>query len=988
MTVPVPSTRPPKPSSTSQTDQQSIQNDSHPLLFVEQLDKRRNRRLACGFFLKFVCPLLALFILCLNNIYGPEAYHIRIHIAWPSFSWLSMMKKWEAIHGPYVREYFYAEQYEKYLLPEAFPYDPEMTQSLPNPPPASAEACSAVKDLRFDCFPQGIVSQAECVNRGCCYQASTGPIPSCFYPAGYASYNYSNVVFSDDNITAELTASFKSPYPKQYVKVHLSIVYLRPNVLGVLYSPKKLSFEDMERPFLRNRKPIFGATGKPLSYKVELSGNQPGFKIIRKSNGRVLFDTTLSGTLFSEQFAQLSTVLPSKYIYGLESRANSFPLDTNWNTITLFNHDIPPTKKNGYGSYPSYLCLEGDGKAHMVDFMTEVATDFRLQPNGLTVRSIAGLLGFTVSIGDSPEDMYKARKDIFVPPQIPPFWSLGFHFSRFGYQDTEDMKKTWNRFKNAKIPLDTLWTDIDYMNNRNDFTLSPYFEDLPAFVKELHDKEGMHYVLIVDPGISGSEPAGTYPPYDKGLELDIFIKDSTGKKPLIGKVWNSKSTVFPDFGHPKTLEYWMNLIENFHNQLPFDGIWLDMNEPSNFVNGSMTGCPQNDLENPPYLPGVDGGALNYHTLCMSAKQFPRHHYYEHNSYALGEAVATSFALTQLRQERSFIISRAGQTFSPPFSGIWTGDVFSTWDDMKQSVRDVITFNLLGQPMVGADICGFNGNTSKTLCTRWHQLGAFYPFSRNHNSDDAIDQDAVALGIENPVRSVLNIRYSLLPYLYSLFFENQKSGLPVVRPVFYQWPGNVESYTVDNMFFWGDAILVIPNLEESRSYVKAFIGDQGPWYNFTSLEQFPVTGDVVVVGSNIDKIAIFLRGGHIVPLFNVNGAVTTTQLRKAGSLTIAVPLDSTQKATGIFYWDDGVSVEPKFSFGHFGASKGSLVSHMYVTDYKDNLKIDFVKVTGVSSPVSNVTLNSKPHPFTYDSETKILIVEPKVSIYENITLLWS
>uniref|UniRef100_A0A146LXI0 Lysosomal alpha-glucosidase n=2 Tax=Lygus hesperus TaxID=30085 RepID=A0A146LXI0_LYGHE len=987
MTVPVPSSRPPKPSSSPQaSDSQSIQNDSHPLLFVEQPRKGRNRRLACGFFLKFVCPLLALFVLCLNNFYGPDAYHIRLHVTWPSFSWWTMMKKWEAIHGPYVREYFYAEQYGKYLMPEALPFDP--SQDLPNPHPPSADACAAIKELRFDCFPQGTVSQTECVNRGCCYQESTGPIPSCFYPAGYASYNYTNILFNDDNITAELTASFKSPYPKQYAKVYLSIVYLRPDVVGITYSPTKLKFEDMKRPFLRNRPPQFGANGKSLSYKVDISPDRPGFRIIRNSNGRVLFDTTTSGTLFSEQFAQLSTVLPSKYIYGLESRANSFPLDTNWNTITLFNHDIPPTKKNGYGSYPSYLCMEGDGKAHMVDFMTEVATDFRLQPNGLTVRTISGVLGLTISIGDSPEAMYKARKDVFIPPPLPPFWSLGFHFSRFGYKDTQDMKNTWTRLKNAKIPLDTLWTDIDYMNNRNDFTLSPYFEDLPQFVKELHDKEGMHYVLIIDPGVSGSEPAGTYPPYDRGLKADVFIKDSSGKKPLIGKVWNSKSTVFPDFGHPKSLEYWMNLIEDFHNQLEFDGIWLDMNEPSNFVNGSITGCPQNDLENPPYLPGVDGGALNYHTLCMSAKQFPRHHYYEHNSYALGEAVATSFALTQLRQERSFVISRAGQTFSPAFSGMWTGDVSSTWDDLKQSVRDIMTFNLLGQPMVGADICGFNGNTSKNLCLRWHQLGAFYPFSRNHNTDDAIDQDAVALGIEEPVRSALNIRYALLPYLYTLFFANQQSGLPVVRPSFYEFPELLDSYTVDQQFFWGDSILIIPALEETRSYVKAYIGDQGPWYNFTSLERLPVSGSVVVVGTPLDRIAVFLRGGYIVPTFNVNGAVTTQQLREAGSLSIIVPLNDTQQATGIFYWDDGRSVDPKFSFGHFVASKGALLSHMYSTNYKDNLRIDSVKVFSVDSPVSNVTLNSKPHPFSYDAATKILIVEPKLSVYENITLLWS
>lgn len=223
---------------------------------------------------------------------------------------------------------------------------------------------------------------------------------------------------------------------------------------------------------------------------------------------------------------------------------------------------------------------------------------------------------------------------------MPPLWGLGFHLCRWGYKTVNRTRYIMERNINAGIPLDVQWNDIDYMIKNNGFTYDKVnFKELPQFVEELHDR-GMHYVPIIDPGVSGSEPAGSYPPYDRGIEMGIFVMNDSSL-PFIGKVWNAESTVWPDFTNPKTLDYWAEMFRSLHNSFAFDGAWIDMNEPSNFLSGSTTGCPNSLLEDPPYVPAVLGGKLNYKTMCMTAKHYAGRHYDVHNMYAMAEAVVTN-----------------------------------------------------------------------------------------------------------------------------------------------------------------------------------------------------------------------------------------------------------------------------------------------------------------------------------------------------------
>jgi len=207
---------------------------------------------------------------------------------------------------------------------------------------------------------------------------------------------------------------------------------------------------------------------------------------------------------------------------------------------------------------------------------------------------------------------------------MPPYWSLGFHLSRFGYQNLSNLEKVYNRTKAALIPYDVQWTDIDMFDHNNDFTYDrTRFAELPDFIAKLH-AEGMRFVPMFDCGISsGESPPTSYGPYREGLEMNVFIKNASDQV-FHGKVWNSKTTVWPDFTHPNATKFWTRQFALYHKTIEFDGAWTDMNEPSNFLDGAYeVGCPRNtSLEDPPYVPGLtdDSLKLRHKTLCMTANR--------------------------------------------------------------------------------------------------------------------------------------------------------------------------------------------------------------------------------------------------------------------------------------------------------------------------------------------------------------------------------
>uniref|UniRef100_A0A8C7JDY3 MICAL-like protein 2 n=1 Tax=Oncorhynchus kisutch TaxID=8019 RepID=A0A8C7JDY3_ONCKI len=663
-------------------------------------------------------------------------------------------------------------------------------RALPEP-----QACGVVPEAwRFDCYPErGVVVTRElCEARNCCFiPASSSPpalgrngVPWCFYPPGFPSYSLVSVNATDLGQTGTLVKTVKTYYPKDILTLQLGLLYETDNRLRVrITDPSESRFEV---PIA-----VPKATEKASSpaYSVELSNEPFGIIVKRTSTGAVLLNTTVAPLFYCDQFLQLSSSLSSQYIYGLGEHRSSFLHDIHWNTLTMWARDVAPTElTNLYGVHPFYLAMDegGTGTAHGFFLLNSNAMDVVLQPGpAITWRTIGGILDFYVFLGPDPTSVIGQYLEVVGYPAMPVYWALGYHLCRWGYGSSN---ATWDVVKNMRnygIPQDVQWNDIDYMDRSLDFTFDPTaFSTLPGMVKDLHSHGQRYVMMLVWPGLT----------------------------------------------------WWYDNLKRFHDKVPFDGLWIDMNEPSSFVDGSTVGCPDTELENPPYTPGILGGLLRAKTLCASAVQKTSSHYNMHSLYGLLEAKASARALKRMLGKRAFVISRSTFPSQGQYSGHWLGDNRSHWKDMYTSIAGMLTFNLLGVPLVGADICGFSEQTEEELCVRWTQLGAFYPFTRNHNSIDQKDPPAFSPAARSAMKQSLLLRSSLFPLLYTLFHRAHTHGHTVARPLLFEFPKDVRTYGIDRQFLWGKSLMVTPVLDPGVDYVVGYF-PQGLWYDYYTVRTY-------------------------------------------------------------------------------------------------------------------------------------------------------
>uniref|UniRef100_A0A8C9WLM6 Alpha glucosidase 2 n=1 Tax=Scleropages formosus TaxID=113540 RepID=A0A8C9WLM6_SCLFO len=748
-------------------------------------------------------------------------------------------------------------------------------------------ACSGVpENWRFDCYPEKVVVTRElCEARNCCFiQVSSGKkpikdgVPWCFYPPNFPTYWLDALNDTDLGFTAQLKKSEKTYYPKDVETIQLDVLYETDSRLRVKITDP--SYPRFEVPIS-----VPNATQKASSplYTVEFSKKPFGLIVKRTSTGTVIINTTVAPVFYADQFLQLSTSLPTRYVYGLGEHRSTFLHDIEWNTLTMWARDVAPMEKtNLYGVHPFYLGMEQGGSAHGVFLLNSNAMDVVLQPApAITWRTIGGILDIYIFLGPDPSSVIQQYLQVVGSPAMPPYWALGYHLCRWGYNSSDNTWEMVRTMRKYGIPQDVQWNDIDYMDRSMDFTMDPQnFATLPEMVKDLHS-HGQKYVMILDPGISSTQQPGTYWPYDDGLKRGIFINDSSGQT-LIGKVWPGL-TAFPDFSSQETHRWWYDNLQRFHDKVQFDGLWIDMNEPSNFLDGSLKGCPSNDLENPPYTPGVLGGSLRAKTLCASALQKTSVHYNMHSLYGLLEAKASSSALKMILGKRPFVISRSTFPSQGLYSGHWLGDNRSQWTDLYTSIS-MLTFNILGIPLIGADICGFGGTTTEEMCVRWTQLGAFYPFTLLLLSSDAC---------------------GCICHYHFFFFNHFNC----------RFPNDEKTYSIDRQFLWGRSLLVTPVLDPGVSYVVGYF-PKALWYDFFTVSSngaLPLFacfakshfGETVKLQAPLDKINVHLREGAVIPTQRPN---TTLWVSSGQPLHLICSLTDEGTAAGDLFWDDGETID--------------------------------------------------------------------------------
>ncbi|KAK4819612.1 hypothetical protein QYF61_008361 [Mycteria americana] len=728
-----------------------------------------------------------------------------------------------------------------------------------------------------------------------------------------------------------------------------------------------------------------GSAASNLNYKVDVKQNPFGIVVTRVSNGRVLFDTTIGPLQYADQFLQLSIKLPSSNIYGVGEHVHKqYRHDVNWKTWPIFSRDIGPSgaMHNLYGAQTFFLCLEDStGASFGVFLMNSNAMEFVVQPApAVTYRTIGGILDFYMFLGNTPEQVVQEYLKLVGLPALPSYWSLGFQLSRWNYGSLDEVKRVVERNRAIGLPYDAQITDIDYMEEKKDFTYDKVkFRDLPNFAAYMHGY-GQKYIIILDPAISihNLVDGSPYGSYVRGQSKKVWVNESDGVTALLGEVWPGE-TVFPDFTNPDCTSWWVEECKLFYKLVPYDGIWIDMNEVSNFIKGSKNGCAQNDLNYPPFTPSILDKLMFSKTLCMDAVQKWGKHYDVHSLYGYSMAISTQKVIEALFPgKRSFLISRSTFVGSGKHTGHWLGDNAATWDHLKWAIPGMLDFNLFGIPYIGADICGFFDNTTEELCRRWMQVGAFYPFSRNHNAEGFRPQDPAVFGPNSVLvktsKYYLNIRYTLLPYLYTLFYKAHTQGDTVVRPVLHEFYSDEVTWSVDRQFLWGPGLLISPVLDPGVDAVQAYIPD-AVWYEYDTVD----CSDVCYTCKR-ESLSFHSR---------------------KNPMGLIIALDDNNAASGDLFWDDGEStgtVQSKaYVYYEFTVSNNVLQMNAINSNYADpnNLKFEEIKILGVLQEITVVTVSqnnvveNSPLNITYYPLEKVAhITGLQLELGKSYTVKWT
>lgn len=574
-------------------------------------------------------------------------------------------------------------------------------------------------------------------------------------------------------------------------------------------------------------------------------------------------------------------VQPREHFYGLgdkschpEIRGRRFEL---WGSDTYaYGSETDPLYKN----IPFFIGTH-HGVAYGIFFDNTHRSFFDFGKERKDVSSFwaqGGTMNFYFIHGPTIPDVVKRFAQLTGTPELPPRWALGYHQCKWSYRTEKEFTELAQGFLDHEIPCDALYVDIDYMDGYRCFTWN--LESFPRpgeMIRELEGK-GFKTVAIIDPGIKVDDG---YSVYEEGIAGDHFCRQMDGDL-YTGKVWPGDCH-FPDFTNPRTRTWWSGLFQGLIEEDGIAGIWNDMNEPADF----------ND-----------------------SKTFPRHirhdfdghpcsHRRAHNVYGTQMIRATRDGLMRFSGgKRPFAITRSAYAGAWRYASAWTGDNISTWEHLRMANLQCQRLNLSGYSFVGSDIGGFLDATNGELLTRWVQLGIFHPFCRTHSSGEHGDQEPWSFGepYTSIIRKFINLRYRLLPYLYTAFQQHIETGEPILRSLIYLDNQDPETLHRAEEFAVGDNILVCPISEKGGTGRWMYLPKRTQYYNYWT-DNLSRGGEEFYCPAPLDETPFFIRAGALLTLDPVK-QYSWAESKSAQEHHLYVPPEGSAPVTSHLYLDEG------------------------------------------------------------------------------------
>ncbi|KAG0052953.1 hypothetical protein BGZ83_001879 [Gryganskiella cystojenkinii] len=669
-------------------------------------------------------------------------------------------------------------------------------------------------------------------------------------------------------------------------------------------------------------------------------------------------DNTDSKPRGPESFGMDITFSGINHVYGIPEHATSLSLkptrgpDAPYNEpYRLYNLDVFEYEIDNpmalYGSIP-FMMGHGKNSTAAVFWMNAAETWIDVEKTGedkeasgilswiKTKKTVtttpttkthwiseSGVLDIFVFLGPTHRDIFRQYSSLVGTTAMPQSFAIAYHQCRWNYNNQQDVAEVDAGFDQHDIPYDVLWLDIEHTNGKRYFTWDDAKFPNPTDMQLALGAKGRKMVTIIDPHIKKDTE---YHVSKEGAELDVYIKNKDGSTDFDGWCWPGSST-WIDFYNPKARDWWASNFkyDKYIGSTKNLFTWNDMNEPSVFSGPEIT---------------IPKDVIHYGDV---------EHRNVHNLYGTMFHSATAQGLTQRNEtnQRPFVLSRAFFAGTQRYGAIWTGDNTATWEHLEIASPMLLTIGLSGVAFSGADVGGFFGNPDAELLSRWYQAGIYYPFFRAHAHLDSKRREPWLFGepYTSQIRDAVRTRYTLLPFWYTLFQEANADGMPIIRPMFMEFPEDEAVFGMDDQYMVGDALLVKPVTKAGVTHSTVYFAGSEKWFDIKdySVEQGPGPKEVA---SPANKIPVYQRAGTIIP--RRERPRRSSKAMENDPFTLVIALDSKGEAKGKIYLDDGESFDYEkgdYILREFKVSNGVLSSRDLKAAEVQGKNSEFIKRTG-------------------------------------------